>query len=122
MKDIKINKIKTNKNAETKTNISVRAADIENDTYLPTNSVSKKRISIFSASLFGLMTLSISCYIFMISSSVFYAVQKSQFEFKAESISGANRNSNIDDDAGAKIQTDRISYINTDLETSISLK
>lgn len=85
-------------------------------------STSKAGSSKFSLFLFGLMFLSMSFYVFMISSSIFYAVKTSQFAYKAENISSVAQSLNMGDEELNKYSKDRISYINTDSDTSISLK
>lgn len=100
MKDIKIVK---SKNINLNSNKSVR------------------KYNIFSAILFGFMTTSVMCYVFLISSSIFYAVEASQFEYKTEKIVGVIATS-IDQKVDVKVHTDRISYINQDSDTAITLK
>lgn len=114
MKDIRINKIKTNKNPEKKQEIEFYEEKTE--------SVMKKNSNIFSVFLFGLMSVSVVSYVFMISSSIFYAIERSQYEFKTKDISMITKDVYITDQLNRRTSSDKISYINTDSETSISLK
>jgi hypothetical protein len=83
---------------------------------------SKNTYSKGSIFLFAVMTMSMFFYIFMISSSVFYAVRQSQFTYKSDSLIDVAANLNIGNEQLEKYSHDRISYINKDSDTSISLK
>ncbi len=114
MMDIKVNKvIKTNKIVEKAVVPAKQDVGL-----LP----SKKKYNLLSSILFGFMTSSIALYIFMISSSVFYAVKMSQYTFKGGNITNSVSTSTIGEDIVSKGAADRISYINKDSDTSISLR
>lgn len=85
-------------------------------------SIHKKTYSKFSTILFGFMSASVMCYIFMISSSIFYAVKMSQFTFKGENMTATVATSSETYELAVKSSTGRISYINKNSDTSISLK
>ena len=101
MKDIKVKKVSVNKIAE---------------------KAEKKQFDFVPAILFGLMTTSIICYIFLVSSSVFYAVKTSQYEYKAGQIAISAVNSLDTEEYVIKVSSDRVSYINQDNSIAISLK
>lgn len=87
------------------------------------NKTVKRQYSLVSLISFVFMFVSISSYIFLISSSVFYAVKQSQYSYKIEKISSATSISTSEDDKVLnKNFRERISYINLDSDTSISLK
>ncbi len=111
MKDIKVKKVSTNKTTERK------------NTVVSTTIVGTKRqFNSLPVILFGLMSTSILCYIFLVSSSIFYAVKTSQYEYKAGQIAGATVNSLNTEEYAVKVSSDRISYINKDNSVAISLK
>lgn len=118
MRDIRINKkINTNKTPEKRV--------VQVQKYEPAEveiTSTKKSVSTFSVILFGFMTTSVICYIFMISASVFYSVKASQYDYKSESLTGTYLNEKLSDEFATKIISDRVSYINQDSDTSISLK
>lgn len=113
MMDIKANKLKINKKAE-----KVVVKEVENTDIV----FQKKDYSIFSGVLFVFMTTLAMCYVFMVSSSVFYAVKAAQFTFQAENINNTFSNVSVAGDSLNKGVGDRISYINKDSDTSISLR
>jgi hypothetical protein len=81
----------------------------------------KKNLNVFSILSFGFMIGSLSCYIFFISSSIFYAVKTSQYEYKTEKIAAVTY-SQIPEEISINQYSDRISYIDIDQETAITLK
>lgn len=84
--------------------------------------VSTKKVNGLSIGMFTLMTLSLACYIFMISSSVFYAVKSSQYAFDGNNLPVGIVSHDMDQSFSNKQNSGRISYINKDSATSISLK
>lgn len=84
--------------------------------------VSTQKVSKFSVALFGFMSVSVIAYVFMISSSVFFAVKASQFAFNEENIGRSLTRVDVKDALANKDNTGRISYINRDSDTAISLK
>ncbi len=106
MKDIKIQKVKLNLNKKTEEVVEVS---------------SKKTLDIFSVIFFGFMTTSVICYVFFISTSIFYAVKAGQYDYKTEKISNSYSLSLVEN-VGIKTYSERISYIDTDSETAITLK
>ncbi len=115
MKDIKVAK-KVIKKVSINTD-KIVAQKIENKTLF-----TEKQLSYFPAILFGFMTTSILCYVFLISSSIFYAVKTSQYEYKSEKINVTFASSLDVDNYLNKIPSDRISYINQTNSVAISLK
>ena len=111
MKDIKIKKKIQNKIPEK------AVAVLEPEVFLV-----KRKTNVFPVILFGLMTTSILCYVFLVSSSIFYAVQTSQFEFQSQQVGNITTSSVINQESIQKNDSNRISYINKDSDTSISLK
>lgn len=109
MKDIKINK-------KTPTKIPEKAVVLEPEIFLV-----KRKTKVLPVILFGLMTTSVMTYIFLISSSIFYAVKTSQYEFQTNHVENTILSSNIDKEF-LEHSSNRISYINKDSDTSISLK
>jgi hypothetical protein len=120
MKDIKIKKIKVNKIEEKVEKLAPEL--VEEETQLEQAVLPKRRISIFSAASFAFMGATIIVYVFMISSSVFYAVKANQYNFKGDAISSTVLQNPLNQDLAAKANSSRISYINKDSDTSISLK
>jgi hypothetical protein len=111
MKDIKIKKVSTNKNLE---KTAEPVVYVQKD-------VTKSNVSIFSIFLFGLMSTTALCYVFLISSSIYYAVQASQYQYQSQNILSSSLDLESSLDAFSK-NSDRISYINYDSETAITLK
>lgn len=111
MKDIKIKKISTDKIPEVvETNVETTDFSV------------KKNYSTMSLILFGFMTVSMMGYVFMISTSVYYAVKINQFSSKEKSISFTSSSSIDATINNSKSDASRISYVNKDLDTSITLK
>jgi hypothetical protein len=113
MKDIKIKKASVNKIPEN---------DVVKELEFKAVTVPKSKFNMLSVILFGLMTSSMICYVFMISSSIFYAVKTSQYEFRSENISVNILTGSLPYESKAINSSERISYIDKDSDTSISLK
>lgn len=117
MKDIKVTKVNSNKNVAKKV---VKLENVEKP--IKTTVFTQKRLNYFPAILFGFMTTSVLCYVFLISSSIFYAVKTSQYEYKSEKINVTFASSLDVDNYLNKTPSDRISYINQSNSVAISLK
>jgi uncharacterized membrane protein len=111
MKDIKIKNKKVNKIPE-KTVVVYETKPV----------LVKKKTNVFPVILFGFMTTSILCYVFLVSSSIFYAVRTSQYEFQAGQVGNVISSAVISQSTIEKNDSARVSYINKDSDTSISLK
>ena len=107
MMDIKIKKVNTNNRIE-------KVTEKED---IPASNFSK--ISIF---LFGFMIVSVVSYVSLVSSSIFYAVKTSQYAYKTQNISTLNNTQESYGELDINENSSRISYINKDSDTSISLK
>jgi len=120
MIDIKINKTKTLKVAS-KAISSNKTAEL----YVPKRIfVTEDKKSVFNIStiLFAFMSASVFCYVFLVSSSIFYAVKESQFAYKIESIENTTQSQFANEEIKITANTNRISYINKNADTAISLK
>ena len=129
MLDIKVKKpvsMKTNKIPQKVNEFQMEDTfEVEEAVVTLNNKVSK--ISIFSSILFVFMIGSISTYVFMVSSTVYFAVKESRFTYKSESFKNSNLtilNSETIAEFGKadKNNDSKISYINIDPERNISLK
>lgn len=87
-----------------------------------TTNLSKRDISIFSSVFFGLMTVSTFCYIFFVSSTVFYAVKTSKFSYQSENLVKTTYIVSAPTLENIKTDSSRITYINLKEDTNISLK
>lgn len=81
-----------------------------------------RNYSLMSTILFGFMSASIICYIFMISSSVYYAVKVNQYNFQKELVANSVAINNYVQEFEQPSKSDRISYINKDSDVSITLR
>ena len=112
MKDIKIKKINQNKNAE----------KVVEPVVHKTKENAKGNANIFSIFLFGLMTTTVFCYVFLVSSSIFYSVRANRYQFEIENANNVTISLESPYEMSSKHVKKSISYINQDSETSISLK
>jgi hypothetical protein len=117
MRDIKIKK-----QVQTLAKPNKIAEPVVQEITTPVALKSKREVSIYSAILFCFMSLSILCYISMISSSVFYAVEASQLTFNSKNISSTGNQDFSLSEAVTKNVGGRVSYVNKYSDTSISLK
>lgn len=123
MRDIKINKtqnniVKTNKIIERKaTTPTLFKSSGRVDMKLSNNTK-----SVFSTILFAFTTMSIFCYIFLVSSSVYFAVKESQYAYKSENLDNIALVDMGIEELKMNTNSQRISYINKKADTAISMK
>lgn len=117
MRDIKTKKIINKSKESVEKSLPDTALFADYDTVAQPS----KRASYFSIFSFGFMLSSLTCFIFLVSSSVFYAVRISQLEYKTAKIS-SNDYISISDVVSIGEYSDRISYINETSDTAITLR
>ena len=82
----------------------------------------KSKISVFSSVLFGTLILSTSAYVFLVCSSVFFAVRESKFNYRTETLSASINTKKIEVDGLTKVDKNRVSYINLNSDTSLTIR
>lgn len=128
MLDIKVKKkiqIKIDKIPETEADFSIVKNEVVEAKEETVENVSKTPL--LSGILFVFMIFTASTYIFMVSSSVYFAVNESKYNYKGESFKNTNLTvvTAVDDSDGEKekgADQSRITYINVDADHNISLK